>query len=80
MGKEELERKLNESMALNRSLERYRVESEKDLLRDIGNALRAEYEDFRDSIRDEMDLQLGEIYREKLKSIFRILEGKGITL
>ena len=50
------------------------------LLRDIGNDLKAEYRDFMDSEKDEMDVTLGEIYREKIKNIFKILEKKGVKV
>lgn len=76
----EYKNKLNESVSLASSLETYREDSESAMLQDIGNALRAEYEDFIASVNDDMDIELGEIYREKLKSIFRILEGKGIKV
>lgn len=76
----EYQHKLQESQNLNVSLETFRKDAEASLLQDIANALRAEYQDFMASIDDEMDIELGEIYREKLKSIFRILEGKGIKV
>lgn len=44
-----------------------------------GRDLWAEYSDFMSSINDPMDLTLGEIYREKIKAIFRILERNGIN-
>ena len=53
---------------------------ESALLQDIANELKAEYQDFVESESDEMDLVLGEIYREKLRNIFKILDKKGITM
>lgn len=46
----------------------------------IADVLWWEYADFESSIDDEMDLELGEIYREKLKSVFRILKRNGVDL
>ena len=50
------------------------------LLRDIANDLKTEFRDFEDSENDEMDEQLGEIYREKIRNIFKILKNKGIVV
>ena len=72
--------KLDESVMLNSSLETFREDSESALLKEIASSLRAEYTDFVESENDEMDIVLGEIYREKIKSIFRILERKGIQV
>ena len=71
---------LEESRNLNASFDTFKEDSETALLQDIANALKNEYEDFADSVKDPMDDMLGEIYREKLKSIFKILERKGIKV
>ena len=45
---------------------------------DIARDLWACFDDFMDSIDDPMDEELGEIYREKLKGIFKALEKRGV--
>ena len=72
--------KLNESKDLNKSFDTYMKDSESELLKDISIALKHEYDDFIASENDEMDEVLGEIYREKIKTIFRILSKKGIKM
>lgn len=63
-----------------KSLEHRKAMDEKAMLNDIARKLWAEYGDFMDSVDDKMDIMLGEIYREKLKSVFKILEQSGIEL
>lgn len=50
------------------------------LLKGIAEEISAEYKDFKESQNDEMDILLGEIYREKLNNIFKLLERKGIKM
>lgn len=58
----------------------YREDAQASLLQDIARALKAEYGDYSETKDKPMDKMLGEIYREKLKQIFKILEQKGIKV
>lgn len=53
---------------------------ENDVRSEIAEALRAEFDDFIASENDEMDVELGEIYRVKLQNIRKILNRKGVKL
>lgn len=48
------------------------------MLQDIANDLSAIKSDFQDSVNYDMSLILGEIYRQKIKDIFDILEKHGV--
>ena len=74
------EKEIGERKALNEAFDALKKNDEGALLRDIANDLKAEYRDFIDSENDTMDVQLGEIYREKIKNIFKILEKKGVKV
>lgn len=74
------EKEIGEHTAINEAFGALKKNDETALLKDIGNDLKTEYRDFLDSESDEMDLQLGDIYREKIKNIFKILNKKGITM
>lgn len=71
---------IEERKKLNDVQVQYREDSKVALLNDIARALRPEYGDFKDSVNAPMNELLGEIYREKLKNIFKILEQKGIRV
>jgi chromosome segregation ATPase len=73
-------KEIGERKALNEAFDALKKNDEGALLRDIANDLKAEYRDFIDSENDTMDVQLGEIYREKIKNIFKILEKKGVKV
>lgn len=77
LSKEQL---IGERKALNDAFDALKKNDESALLRDIGNDLKTEYSDFKDSENDEMDITLGEIYREKIRNIFKILEKKGVKV
>lgn len=70
----------NERKALNDAQVQYRKDSKVALLNDIARSLRAEYGDFAETKDIPMNETLGEIYREKLKQIFKILDQKGIKM
>lgn len=74
------EKEVEERAAINDAFGALKKDDETALLKDIASDLKAEYRDFIDSMADDMDIQLGEIYREKLKNIFKILNKKGITM
>lgn len=71
---------ITEHKALNDSFSSVKKQDEMALLNDIADEISAEYKDFKESQADDMDIVLGEIYREKLKNVFRILERKGIKM
>ena len=77
---EKAKNEVGERAAINEAFEALKKNDETALLKDIAIELKAEYQDFVDSASDEMDEVLGEIYREKLKNIFKILNKKGITM
>ena len=49
-------------------------------LEDIAHTLRPYYEDLKASESDPVDAELGAMYRETLKSVFKALQRKGIPL
>ena len=65
---------------LNDAQVQYREDAQVSLLQDIARALKAEYGDYAETKDMPMNEMLGEIYREKLKQIFKILEQKGIKV
>ena len=71
---------VNERKMLNDAQEQYREDAMESMKQDIAKALKAEYGDYKESKDVAMSEMLGEIYREKLKQIFRILEQKGIRV
>ena len=74
------EQKIEEHKTINDSFSAAKKQEEEALLNSIAEEINAEYKDFIESQNDEMDLVLGEIYREKLSNIFKLLERKGIRL
>ena len=46
----------------------------------VAEELHVEFADFYESVNDEMDVVLGEIYREKIKNIGKILKRHGIDV
>lgn len=74
------QKKVSEHVAINEAFGALKKNDESAMLKDIASELQSEYEDFLASESDEMDTMLGEIYREKLKNIFRILDKKGIRM
>lgn len=76
----ELEKEIEEHKKINSAAASLKKNDEEALLKNIANDLKAEYLDFVDSKDDEMDIQLGEIYREKLNNIFNLLKNKGIRM
>lgn len=77
---EKTEKEAAERAAINEAFGALKKNDEGALLQDIANELKAEYQDFVESVSDQMDRDLGEIYREKLKNIFKILAQKGIRM
>lgn len=65
---------------LNDAQVKYREDSQASLLQDIASALKPEYEDYAETKDVLMNNMLGEIYREKIKQIFKILDQKGIKV
>lgn len=71
---------VDERKKLNDAQVQYREDSQASLLQDIARALKPEYGDYAETKDAPMSEMLGEIYREKLKQIFKILEQKGIKV
>lgn len=71
---------VDERKKLNDAQIQYREDTQVSLLQDIARALKPEYGDYAETISVPMNEMLGEIYREKLKHIFKILEQKGIKV
>jgi hypothetical protein len=62
---------------------RDRAEAEKsseDFRERLASELRFDYNQFKDAMTMEMHLELGEIMRDKLKSVFKILEKIGLNI
>lgn len=71
---------VNERKKLNDAQIQYREDSQVSLLQDIARSLKSEYGDYAETKDMPMNELLGEIYREKLKQVFKILEQKGIKV
>ncbi len=71
---------VDERKKLNEAQVQYREESQASMLDEIARALKAEYGDFAETKDTPMSEMLGEIYREKLNQIFKILDQKGIKV
>lgn len=73
-------KELEERKKLNQAQVQYREDAQVALLQEIARELKAEYADFLETKNASMNEMLGEIYREKLKNIAKILEKKGIKV
>jgi len=71
---------VDERKAINDAFDTKKKMDEAALLSDIANELKAIYQDFMESASDQMDEVLGEIYREHIRNIFKILKNKGIEM
>lgn len=71
---------LEERRRLDRIQAKYREECVQSALNEIGEKLYCSYEDFMESIGEPMDNILGEIYREKLKDVYRTLTRFGVNI
>ncbi len=69
-----------ERKAINDAFDALKDNDIESLYKDIASALKSEYMDFIETESDQMDEELGEIYREKIKNIFKILDNKGIKV
>lgn len=52
----------------------------RDTCNAIARTLKCFYEDFCESEHDEMDVELGEIYRAHLHNLFKALQREGVEL
>ena len=77
---QEAKLEVDERKKLNIAQVQYREDTQESLLKDIARALKAEYGDYVETKDQPMDEMLGEIYREKLNHVFRILEQKGVKV
>lgn len=71
---------LEESRTLNASMGEYRKQAEVAMLNDIADEIAVFYKDYIETIDDEMDEMLGNIYRDHIGKIFKILAKKGIEV
>ena len=74
------EREVDERKAINDAFNTKKKMDEAALLSDIANELKTIHKDFVESASDPMDGVLGEIYREQIRNIFKILKNKGIEV
>ena len=72
--------KIEEYKNLVQSQKQYREDSIASLKADISKSLHAEFEDFYESIDMPMNEMLGEIYREKLIQVAKILKKYDIEV
>ncbi len=71
---------VSERKRLNDAQVQYREEAQESLLQDIARSLKAEYGDYAETKDIPMNEKLGEIYREKIGQIFKILDQKGVKV
>ena len=76
----EYQAKIEEYKTLVQAQKQYREDSIASLKADISKSLHAEFEDFYETTNMPMNEMLGEIYREKLNHIAKILEQCGINV
>ena len=77
----ELEKLRAENAELKTMLKAFQKIKEGDetaMLNNIANDLDPYFADFAASYEEEMDVELGEIYREQLNNIFKLLKRHGI--
>lgn len=74
------ENEVAERKAINDAFDALKENDIASLYKDIASDLKSIYQDFIETQSDEMDVELGEIYRDKIQSIFRILKNKGIEV
>ena len=72
--------KIEEYQKLVQAQKQYREDSIASLKSDIGRSLHAEFEDFYETINTPMNEMLGEIYREKIAKIAKILADYDIEV
>lgn len=77
---EKLRQECEERRELNEIQIQYRIDSHEAFCKDVARKLWAEYDDFKDSQNLEMTPMLGEIYREQLRHVFRILKQNDIDV
>ena len=76
----ELERVNKELKEVIRTIEKAHANDTELFKHELSNKLETEFVDFYDSINDEMDILLGEIYRVKIDNIAYILRKNGINI
>ena len=76
----EYQAKIEEYKTLVQAQKQYREDSIASLKDDISKSLHAEFEDFYESIDMPMNEMLGEIYREKLIQVAKILKKYDIEV
>lgn len=69
-----------EEIKVNKALAKARHEASQSCCDDIAYELKSIFADFCESEHDEMDVELGEIYRNHLRNVFKVLRDKGVKL
>jgi len=78
--KRELEMLLKEREEIISIYGKDKSNSQMEMLNGISENLKAEYLDFLESVDIEMSVEMGEVYKEKIIEIFRILEKNGVRV
>ena len=71
---------IDERKIINDAFAALKRNDEQGLLMDIAQDLKVTYKQLKRSENKEMDVELGEIYREMLKKVFKLLDKKGIRM
>lgn len=77
---EEAGKEIQERKEINDAFDALKESDEKAMLKDIGGELKSIYIDYSNSVNDKMDIELGEIYRDNVRRIFKILKNKGVEV
>lgn len=75
---EEAGKEIKERKEINNAFDALKKSDEKAMLKDIGGELKNIYRDYLNSEKDSMDMDLGEIYRDNMRRIFKTLKNKGV--
>lgn len=73
-------KEVDERKSINDAFGALKKNDESALLSNIADELKSIYSDFKDTASEDMDVELGEIYRDHLKNVFKKLADKGITM
>lgn len=77
---EKAEKEIDKRKEINDTFSALKKKDEEGLLNDIAEDLKLTYKQVKGSEKTEMSVELGEIYREMIKKIFKILDKKGIRM
>lgn len=77
---EKAEQEIDARKSINDAFSAVKKNDEEGMLNDIAGELKTVYGQMKSSESTEMTVQLGEIYREMIKSIFKTLDKKGVKV